>query len=317
MGRFGNTLMINGNTDYSLELKQGETVRFYLTSTANTRTFDFGIDQHPLKLVGDDASKYEKETLVDSVILASSERRTVDVFFDKAGEFGITHNTPEKTYVLGKITVLSSSVVMNNFDFLNTKQNPEIIQEIDSFREFFSQEPDLELEFDLKTTLDVTHGETTSDHGTMTMEGHESMEMEGHESKPDPIEWEDGMPYMNAMSNDENTTWIFRDTKTGKEGFDIDYQAKVGDIKKVRLVNSPDSAHPMQHPIHLHGQRFLVLSEDGTPNENMAWKDTVLVSTGSTVDILVEFSNPGQWVMHCHILEHAEAGMITKVTVNS
>ncbi len=317
MGRFGNTLMINGNTDYSLELKQGDTARFYLTSTANTRTFDFGIDQHPLKLVGDDASKYEKETLVNSVIIASSERRIVDVLFDKPGKFEITHSTPEKTYVLGKITVLPSSVVKDNFDFLNTKQNPEIIQEIDSFREFFSQVPDLELEFDLKTTLDVTHSEM-SDHGTMTMEGHGSMEMEeGHESKPDPIEWEDGMPHMNAMSNDENTTWIFRDTKTGKEGFDIDYQAKVGDIKKIRLVNSPDSAHPMQHPIHLHGQRFLVLSEDGIPNENMAWKDTVLVPTGSTVDILVEFSNPGQWVMHCHILEHAEAGMITKVTVNS
>ena len=308
MGRFGNIMMINGNTNYSLEIKQGETSRFYLTSTANTRTFDFGIEQHQLKLVGDDASKYEKETIVDSVIIASSERRIVDVLFDQAGEFDITHTTPEKTYVLGKITVLPSSTVKDNSDFLNTRENPEIIQEIDSFREFFSQEPDLELEFDLKTTLDVTHA-AMSDHGSMAME-------EEHESKPDPIEWEDGMPHMNAMSNDENTNWIFRDTKTGKEGFDIDYQAKVGDIKKIRLVNSLDSVHPMQHPIHLHGQRFLVLSEDGIPNENMAWKDSVLVPTGSIVDILVDFSNPGQWAMHCHILEHAEAGMITEVTVN-
>ena len=155
-----------------------------------------------------------------------------------------------------------------------------------------------------------------SDDENMMMEEDGNMEMKEHESKPDPIEWEDGMPHMNAMSNDENTNWIFRDTKTGKEGFEIDYQAKVGDIKKIRLVNSPDSAHPMQHPIHLHGQRFLVLSEDGITNENLAWKDSVLVPTGSTVDILVEFSNPGQWVMHCHILEHAEAGMITEVTVS-
>ena len=315
MGRFGNTMMINGNTDYSLELKQGDIARFYLTSTANTRTFDFGIDQHKLKLVGDDASKYEKETITDSVIIASSERRIVDVLFDQAGEFDIIHNTPEKTYILGKITVLPSSYVKDNSDFLNTRENPEIIQEIDPFREFFSQEPDLELEFDLKTTLDVTHG-MMSDDESMTMEGDGSMEMKRHESKPDPIEWEDGMPHMNAMSNDENTNWIFRDAKTGKEGFEIDYQAKVGDIKKIRLVNSPDSAHPMQHPIHLHGQRFLVLSEDGITNENLAWKDSVLVPTGSTVDILVEFSNPGQWVMHCHILEHAEAGMITEVTVS-
>ena len=62
--------------------------------------------------------------------------------------------------------------------------------------------------------------------------------------------------------------------------------------------------------------RFLVLNENGISNQNLAWKDTVLVPTCSTVDILVEFSNPGQWAMHCHILEHAEAGMITEITVN-
>ena len=307
MGRFGNTMMINGNADYTLELKQGEIARFYLTSTANTRTFDFGIDQHQLKLVGDDASKYEKEIIADSVIIAPSERRIVDVLFDQAGEFDIIHSTPEKTYILGKISVLPSSTT-DNSNFFNVRENPEIIQEIDSFRDFFSQEPDLELEFDLKTTMKIDHA-VMSDHG--------SMAMDKHESKPEPIEWEDGMPQMNAMSNDENTNWIIRDTKTGKEGFDIDYQASVGDITKIRLINSPDSAHPMQHPIHLHGQRFLVLNENGIPNENLAWKDSVLVPTGSTVDILVEFSNPGQWVMHCHILEHAEAGMITEVTVNS
>jgi len=124
------------------------------------------------------------------------------------------------------------------------------------------------------------------------------------------------MPKMNAMSNEENTHWILRDVNSGKEGFDIGYQANVGDVKKIRLFNNPDSAHPMQHPIHLHGQRFLVISENGILNDNMAWKDSVLVPTGKTVDILVEFSNPGKWAMHCHILEHAEAGMITEVIVN-
>ncbi|MBS3105259.1 multicopper oxidase domain-containing protein [Candidatus Woesearchaeota archaeon] len=50
-------------------------------------------------------------------------------------------------------------------------------------------------------------------------------------------------------------------------------------------------------------------------NENLAWKDTVLVPAGKTVDILAEFSNPGEWVMHCHIAEHLEAGMTTKFNV--
>ena len=183
----------------------------------------------------------------------------------------------------------------------------------------------MELEFDVKTSL--VHQMSSDDHSSMDMNGghgadmqsmksDSSMDMNDHENESQPIEWEDEMPRMNAMSNEENTHWILRDVNSGKEGFDIDYQANVGDIKKIRLFNNPESDHPMQHPIHLHGQRFLVLSEDGMFNDNLAWKDTVLVPTGKTVDILVEFSNPGNWAMHCHILEHAEAGMITEVIVN-
>jgi len=131
------------------------------------------------------------------------------------------------------------------------------------------------------------------------------------------IEWEDVMPVMNRMSTNENTKWILRDKDSGKENYDIGYQVNVGDVKKFRFFNDPNSAHPMQHPIHLHGQRFIVVSENGNTNDNLVWKDTVLVPAGSTVDIIVDFTNPGVWVMHCHILEHVESGMITAITVNS
>ncbi|MBT8252259.1 MAG: multicopper oxidase domain-containing protein, partial [Nitrosopumilus sp.] len=324
MGRFGNTMMINGNTEYSLQVKQGDTARLYLTNTANTRVFDFGIEQHKLKLVADDASNYEKQEFVDSVILASSERRIVDVMFDKTGKYSIMHSTPEKSYKLGTISVIPSDKI-KNYDFDNLVTNIEVVDEIDQFRKYFSVEPDLKLEFDVKTSLE--HMKDSGNDDSIDLEEHEqmqsmnsdkshSMEMNTHGNNLPLIEWEDEMPMMNAISNDENTRWILRDVLTGNEGFDIDYTANVGDIKKIRLFNNPESDHPMQHPIHLHGQRFLVLSEDGVQNENLAWKDTVLVPTGKTVDILVEFSNPGNWVMHCHILEHAEAGMITEVIVN-
>jgi len=324
MGRFGNTMMINGNSDYSLQVKQGDIGRFYLTNTANTRTFDFGIDQHKLKLVADDASNYEKQKFVDSVILASSERRTIDVLFNKPGEYFIEHKTPEKTYQLGTISVITSGNI-KNYDFDNLVTHTDVKDEIDQFRKYFSVEPDLELEFDVKTSLE--HVMDSGNGDSMDLKGHEqkqsldsekshSMEMNAHDTNLPSIEWEDEMPKMNAMSNEENTHWILRDVNSGKEGFDIGYQANVGDVKKIRLFNNPDSAHPMQHPIHLHGQRFLVISENGILNDNMAWKDSVLVPTGKTVDILVEFSNPGKWAMHCHILEHAEAGMITEVIVN-
>ena len=119
---------------------------------------------------------------------------------------------------------------------------------------------------------------------------------------------------MNSESTSENTKWIIADKFTGKES--PNYQIQVGDVKKIRIFNDPNSAHPMQHPIHLHGARFLVLSVDGKPNDNLVWKDVVLVPTGSTVDILVQFTEPGEWVAHCHIAEHLEAGMMFSFTVN-
>ena len=86
---------------------------------------------------------------------------------------------------------------------------------------------------------------------------------------------------------------------------------------KIRLVNEMDSDHPMHHPFHVHGAgRFLVLARDGEAEPNLVWKDTVLVRTGETVDILLDVTNPGLWMAHCHIAEHHESGMMFSFTVD-
>jgi FtsP/CotA-like multicopper oxidase with cupredoxin domain len=71
----------------------------------------------------------------------------------------------------------------------------------------------------------------------------------------------------------------------------------------------------MQHPVHIHGQRFLFLAVNGVPTRHRAWKDTVLLPAGATVDLLVEMSNPGRWMLHCHIAEHLSANMMMAFTV--
>ena len=95
------------------------------------------------------------------------------------------------------------------------------------------------------------------------------------------------------------------------------WKFKVGDVVKVRIINEEDSAHPMQHPIHFHGQRFLVLSDNGVPNTNLVWKDTTLVPIGHEVDILFDISNPGEWMFHCHIAEHLSNGMMGMFKVSN
>ena len=65
------------------------------------------------------------------------------------------------------------------------------------------------------------------------------------------------------------------------------------------------------HPFHVHGAgRFLILARDDVEERNLVWKDTVLVRTGETVDILLDVTNPGTWMAHCHIAEHHESGMM-------
>jgi FtsP/CotA-like multicopper oxidase with cupredoxin domain len=72
----------------------------------------------------------------------------------------------------------------------------------------------------------------------------------------------------------------------------------------------------MHHPFHLHGAgRFLVLARDGVVEPNLKWKDTVLVRTGQTVDILFDVTNPGLWLAHCHIGKHMQSGMMFSFTV--
>ena len=151
--------------------------------------------------------------------------------------------------------------------------------------------------------------------------GHEHGHGHGHEhghgghddgaSLPSGIEWEDDMVDFNRMTTSANTRWKVVDTITGAANADIAWSFRVGEQVKVRLLNQMTGDHPMHHPFHIHGAgRFLVLSRDGTPEPNLVWKDTVLVRTGETVDILLDVSNPGRWMAHCHIAEHHESGMM-------
>jgi FtsP/CotA-like multicopper oxidase with cupredoxin domain len=139
-----------------------------------------------------------------------------------------------------------------------------------------------------------------------------------HQDAGDGLEWEDLMPDLNARTDATNMIWKLVDNATGAENTAIDWTFTVGDRVKVRLINTMDSDHPMHHPFHVHGAgRFLVLERDGQPTDNLVWKDSVLVRAGETVDILLELTEPGLWMAHCHIAEHNQDGMMFNFQVES
>jgi FtsP/CotA-like multicopper oxidase with cupredoxin domain len=125
------------------------------------------------------------------------------------------------------------------------------------------------------------------------------------------------MVEINRITTAANMRWKLIDRASGGENQAIDWRFQVGDQVKIRLVNEMDSDHPMHHPFHIHGAgRFLVLARDDVAEPNLGWKDTVLVRTGETVDILLDVTNAGLWMAHCHIAEHHESGMMLSFQVD-
>jgi FtsP/CotA-like multicopper oxidase with cupredoxin domain len=172
-------------------------------------------------------------------------------------------------------------------------------------------------------TTTADHDHSGMEHACMDHSGmeHADMDHNGMEHGMDHggaggIEWEDDMVEVNRETTSATMHWRFLDRTTGADSSAIDWRFTVGDRVKIRLINEMASDHPMHHPFHLHGAgRFLVLARDGVTEPNLVWKDTVLVRTGETVDILFDVTNPGLWMAHCHIAEHMQSGMVFSFNV--
>jgi FtsP/CotA-like multicopper oxidase with cupredoxin domain len=416
MGRFGNVLLIAGETDQELEVHRGEVVRFYLTNTANTRVFKVRLPGCRMKLIGSDGGRYEREEWVEDVVIAPSERALIDVLFDAEGRFTLEHVTPERTYALALITVVDVTgpkTAAN--DFHRLRVNDDMVREREKASAFIDAAPDKTLalvaEMDFEEPggeapvvyVCPMHAEVTSDEPgqcpkcgmklmpqavpaasyacpmhpevvsrepghcpkcgmklmpravafTCPMHPEVISDTPGHcpkcgmklmpsdavpeadastehsdvgsahahhdhgDALADGIEWEDLMVDVNRTTTPANMRWKLIDRESGKENAEIDWVFSEGDQVKIRLVNEMESDHPMHHPFHVHGERFLILTRDGVPEPNLVWKDTVLVRTGEVVDILMDASNPGLWMAHCHIAEHMESGMMFSFRVRA
>ena len=69
------------------------------------------------------------------------------------------------------------------------------------------------------------------------------------------------------------------------------------------------------HPMHLHGHSFLVVSRNSAPNSRREWCDTVLIPPKQTVDVAFVADNPGNWMLHCHVMDHQMAGLMTVLRI--
>jgi FtsP/CotA-like multicopper oxidase with cupredoxin domain len=307
MGRFGNVLLVNGEPKWTSAAQRGEVVRVFLTNVSSTRVFNLSWQgaRTRMKVVASDLGKFEQESWVDNVVIAPAERFVVDVRFEDAGEVTLVNRVRaidhimakffDETQVLGTVRVAASRAAPDQtVPFNRLRRNADVAADIDRHRPQFARPVDHELSITLET-------------GNLPFPLKPLMNFESVYRHP--VEWTGTMPEMDWVATGKSARWILRERGTERENMDIRWRFKVGDVVKLRLVNDRRALHAMQHPIHIHGQRFLVTAVNGVANTHLVWKDTVLVPTGFTTDVLLELSNPGKWMLHCHVAEHIETGM--------
>lgn len=305
MGRFGNLPLVNGEPRYELEVDRGTVVRFYLTNASNARTWNVSFSGAPMKVVATDLGPFEREERVSNVVLAPAERYAVDVLFPDAGSYAFVNRVQgidpfrgtffAEVDTLGLVRVGERPAAPDRYSaFQELRADSATIAEIDRYRSEFDRAVDHELVL----TLDV---------GDLPFPIEPLLALES--VYVSPVEWTGTMPEMNGATTAGAVRWILREPATGAENEEISWRFREGDLVKVRLTSQRETLHAMHHPIHIHGQRFLVLAQSGVPRRNLAWKDTMLLPAGDTAEILLEVSNPGRWMLHCHTAEHLEAGM--------
>jgi suppressor of ftsI len=310
MGRFGNVMLVNGEPRYDLSVRRGEVVRFFLTNVSNARTFNVSFPGARMKVVASDVGKFEREELVQSVVLAPAERYVVDVQFGRPGRVTMLNRvealdhmvgiyTPEVD-TLGVVRVAEALAAPRySTQFAELRRNADVEAEIAPLRRLFDAAP--------------THSLVL----TMRAQGLPAAVSNMLVGINAAMDWNDGMAMMNWVATGKEVQWVLRDPDTGKENSALDWRFRAGQVVKIRVFNDPASSHAMQHPLHLHGQRFLVVRRDGVPATNLVWKDTAIIPAGETVDLLVDMANPGRWMIHCHVAEHLGAGMMGVFEVTS
>ena len=280
-GRVGNTVTINGRVPEAFAVRSGERIRLRLINSANARIFALRFTGHQPVVIAYDGQPVAPHPLAtDAVILGPAMR--VDLILDMTGKPGERFRIIDDYY---------RGLAYRLVDFVY-EDKPLRERQLDSPIELASNtipEPNLG---------SAERHEITFNGGMM---GQMMMRDRGGMG---------GMMNMMQMMHTGKIWFINGVAMTGHVMQPMP-TLKRGRSYVLAMVNET----AWHHPMHLHGHAFRVISRNRTPTKLREWQDTVLMAPRENVEIAFVADNPGDWMFHCHILEHQESGMMGVIRV--
>ena len=284
-GRVGNTVTVNGRILETFAVRAGERLRLRLINAANARIFALEFQDHRPMVIALDGQPVEPHVPAGGRVVLGPAMRA-DLVFDMTGRPGDRSTVIDPFY---------RGLEYRLLDLTYEDQAPLREHPLDAPLRLAANtmpEPDLataerhEIAFSGGMMGDMMGG------GMMggMMPGMRGGMMRGMQRS--------GIWAINGVSANDHVLDPFLTLDRGRS--------------YVLAMHNDTAWH---HPMHLHGHAFRVIARDGQPTRYREWQDTVLMAPRERVEIAFVADNPGDWMFHCHILEHQAAGMMGVIRV--
>ncbi|WP_306112598.1 MULTISPECIES: multicopper oxidase family protein [unclassified Roseovarius] len=276
-GRIGNSVTINGQIPDRIAVRSGERIRLRLVNAANARIFGLDFGGLAPVVVALDGQPVAPHAPDSDVVVVGPAMR-VDLVIDMTGKPGES------------VTVTDVFYEGLEYRLVDLAYGP------DRFRDAV---PDWSME----------------------LPSNPLAEPDMQAAKRHRIVFNGGMMGQMMMGGDMGS--MMEQMHEGNMWF-INGEAATGHMMDPLLVLPQGTSHVLQmdnrtawhHPMHLHGHSFRVITRNGQPTRHREWQDTVLMAPEERVEIAFVADNPGDWMFHCHILEHQAAGMMGVIRVD-
>lgn len=272
-GRLGNWLTVNGQSRPQFNLTAGENYRLRLINASNARILKIELATLDAEILGSDGFLFKTPRKPDSDFVEIAPAQRVDLLINMPNSSAQT-----KAYSLQEASTGEPLKIagLNVSKSAETRQiKPAILPQ------------NATQTADLKKALRVP----------LVMTG-------GAMGQLDDITYQ-GKLLDRADFQRTRQLWAFNGTANLTES----PLMAVKQGQSVILEAENQTAWP--HAMHLHGHHFQILSRNGQELQNKDWRDTFIIDRNEKVIVAFVADNPGKWLIHCHMLEHAAAGMRT------